>query len=354
VLDAFTHLLGCWGLDCLDRGDVIFPLHLGRLSLFGERPVEGSIVACQIRIREISQYKVLVDVDILHPDGTVWMQLRGWADWRFYWPTCYRDVFRAPDQIFVGETIELPNLDRSDGCGIWLEPPRDMARPVWRDVLECVQLAPGEGVRSGTGFVSESQRTRDLWARIAAKEAARRIWQAKGELASYPADLILESDGHGRLQVRDLNQQNQKVPVQVAIAQSEGVAAAIAMSPHLGPPGIILTRIQRYGERDISPYLDQCVTIGSWLDHQTNEVQAEWTARIVSAFQAAQITLGLSESDDSAFAIFDLIEVDLETGRFIFQFLERQNSAPILVGTSIRGEYALAWTHGSQERNLHK
>ena len=28
ALDTFTHLLGCWGLDCLEQGDVIFPLRM--------------------------------------------------------------------------------------------------------------------------------------------------------------------------------------------------------------------------------------------------------------------------------------------------------------------------------------
>ncbi len=37
ALDTFTHLLGCWGLDCLEQGDVIFPLRMGRLSIL-ERP----------------------------------------------------------------------------------------------------------------------------------------------------------------------------------------------------------------------------------------------------------------------------------------------------------------------------
>ena len=42
VLDAFTHLLGLWGLDRLaDDGDVIFPLRLGRLDDLRRRPARG-------------------------------------------------------------------------------------------------------------------------------------------------------------------------------------------------------------------------------------------------------------------------------------------------------------------------
>ena len=144
VLDTFTHLLGCWGLDCLDGGDVIFPLRMGALSLHGEPPPEGARVDCRIRILEVEHHRVRVDAEIVRPDGRVWMRIGGWEDWRFHWPSRYRDVFRAPDTIFVGEELPLPGIASTEACAVWLAPPGDMARPVWRDVLECTQLGPEE------------------------------------------------------------------------------------------------------------------------------------------------------------------------------------------------------------------
>ena len=41
ALDTFTHLLGCWGLDCLEQGDVIFPLRMGKLSIHGRCARDG-------------------------------------------------------------------------------------------------------------------------------------------------------------------------------------------------------------------------------------------------------------------------------------------------------------------------
>ncbi len=40
VLDNFTHLLGCWGLDkkAGEEGDLVFPLRLAELKIFGGRP----------------------------------------------------------------------------------------------------------------------------------------------------------------------------------------------------------------------------------------------------------------------------------------------------------------------------
>ena len=143
VLDAFTHLLGCWGLDkqAGEEGDVIFPLRLASLSVFGVDPPEGSAVDCRIRVNEVTRHRVKVDATLVGPDGRVWMALDGWEDWRFYWPDRYRDVLRSPSTVFLGERVELPG---SDLMAVWLEPPADMAKPVWGDVLEWVQLSPEE------------------------------------------------------------------------------------------------------------------------------------------------------------------------------------------------------------------
>ena len=146
VLDTFTHLLGCWGLDCLEGGDVIFPLRMGRLSIHGDPPPEGTRVDCRIRVLEVEHHRVRVDAEIVRPDGRVWMRIGDWEDWRFHWPSRYRDVFRAPDTIFVGEELPLPGCPPPRRVAVWLAPPGDMGRPVWRDVLECTQLGPEEQV----------------------------------------------------------------------------------------------------------------------------------------------------------------------------------------------------------------
>ena len=82
ALDTFTHLLGCWGLDCLAQGDVIFPLRMGRLNLFGAAPPVGTAIECRIQVRDIERRLARVDAELVRPDGLVWMQIRDWQDWR--------------------------------------------------------------------------------------------------------------------------------------------------------------------------------------------------------------------------------------------------------------------------------
>ena len=155
VIDNFTQLLGAWGLDYLAEGDVMFPLHMEDLEVFGERPEVGTEVGCQIRIHELERHRIRVGAQFVRPDGTVWMRINDWEDWRFHWPGRYRDSFRQPRDYLVGEPLPLADPASGPPAGasaVWLEPPADMGRPVWRDVLEFTQLGPAGARRfSGNG-----------------------------------------------------------------------------------------------------------------------------------------------------------------------------------------------------------
>ena len=105
VVDNFTHLLGAWGLDYLSEGDVVFPLSMDELEIFGDRPAEGTEVACRIAVTEIERHRLRVESEIIRPDGSVWMRIRDWEDWRFHWPGRYRDVMRQPRDFLLGEEL---------------------------------------------------------------------------------------------------------------------------------------------------------------------------------------------------------------------------------------------------------
>src|SRR5262249_1383211 len=107
VIDTFTQLLGCWGLDYLTEGDVVFPLSMEELQIEGDRPPVGTILDCRITVKEIQRHRVLVHAEIVRPDGSVWMRICDWQDWRFHWPGRYRDVFRQPRDYFAGEELSL-------------------------------------------------------------------------------------------------------------------------------------------------------------------------------------------------------------------------------------------------------
>jgi acyl transferase domain-containing protein/phosphopantetheinyl transferase (holo-ACP synthase) len=346
ILDNFTHLLGAWGLDRLaDDGDVIFPLRMQELLIFGDRPPVGSDVACRIAIIERERHRVRVDADLVGPDGRLWMTIRGWEDWRFHWPGRYRDGFRQPDRTLLGEALSVPG---SDGriSAVWLEPPGDMGRPVWRDVLEHVQIGPDERAEYLALPGPDSRRTDRLWGRIAAKEAARRLWLDRGGEPVYPADLIVVHDRLGRPYLRSRLEPGRADLPSISIAHVEGVAVALACVDPASRIGIdvepIVDRSSRFeatafllGERGL-------------LDRWSGPERSEWVARFWCAKEAVAKATGRGFVEGPSGV--EVVEVGRDgtlgarlRGALGVSCPDLANQI-IRVVTARRGEFAWAWT----------
>ena len=347
ILDNFTHLLGGWGLDRLrDDGDVIFPLRMGELSLFGDSPAVGSEVTCRVAIREVERHRVLVDADIVRPDGSTWMAIRDWEDWRFYWPGRFRDGFRQPDRTFLGERLDLP--EAPDACAVWLEPPADMGRPVWRDVLEHVQLGHDERAAYLVLPGPDARRTHRLWGRIAAKEAARRLHLDRGGLPTFPADLLIETDAMGRPHLRERPGASFGEAPLVSIAHVDGVAVALACLDPSSRPGIDVEPIvERSATFEATAFLPGELAL---LGDRLGDERAEWIARLWCAKEAvAKATgLGFVEGPSGAEVVLDGFDeslgVRLRGG--LAKSCPELADRVIRVVTVRRGDFAWAWTLG--------
>ncbi|SIN90006.1 Acyl transferase domain-containing protein [Singulisphaera sp. GP187] len=349
VLDAFTQLLGCWGMDQLDEGHVIFPLRVSEIAFFGTDPPEGAEVSCQIAIREQSRHLVRVDADIAAANGRVWMRINGWEDWRFYWPVRCRDHFRQPNRWFIGEPLSLPGLSLEAGRAtqaVWLEPPIDFGRPIWRDVLEWVQFGSEEREASLDERRSDLEATLNLWGRVAAKEATQRLLLDRGEPPVYPADLTIETDPHGGHSIRFLGDPARIDRPVVAMAQTEGVAVALAVLDPESRPGIAIQALEESASDAESPALDRI----------TNEDvrQSEWKARLVCAKNALRNSLGLSRAE--TWCDFDVSRVDESSGE-VFLTLRSNTTTTnraqwqppaIRVVTARTKDYVWAWTVGDR------
>jgi acyl transferase domain-containing protein len=349
VIDTFTQLLGAWGLDYLTEGDVVFPLSMEELEIQGERVPPGSIVDCRITVKEIQRHKLLVQAEIIRPDGTVWMRISDWQDWRFHWPGRYRDVFRQPRDHFAGEELMLDDDDRrmaDRAAAVWLEPPADMGRPVWRDVLEHTQLGPRERASFLATGEPDSRRTHRLWGRIAAKEAARRLWQKTGGLPSYPADLVISDEPGSRPRfTRVVEPDDASLPA-IAIADCDGVAVALAALEQAARPGIAVAAIAA-GEEN---FLASAFTAPerSLLARLAPASRVEWIARLWCAKQAAARSVNM-QPDAPAALVRDF---DPETGvvRVCLASDGRaaadRNAQVLRVVSARRGGFAWAWTLG--------
>jgi len=348
ILDSFTHLLGGWGLDRLaDNGDVIFPLGMEHLAIFGPAPAEGSDVSCRIAIRELERHRVRVDADLVGPDGRTWMEIRGWEDWRFRWPGRYRDGFRQPDRTFLGEPLDLAGAG-AKARAVWLEPPADMGRPVWRDVLEHVQFGPDERAAYLAMPGPDARRTHRLWGRIAAKEAARRLWLDAGGPPIYPADLIVARDPLGRPSLRSRAGPDRDDLPAISIAHVDGVAVALAALDPGAAVGIDVEPIVgRSAGFEATAFL---AGERAWLVDRSGDDRAEWVARLWCAKEAAAKATGLGFVDGPSGAEVvaagpdGVLGVRLRAG--LAAACPALAGGPIRVMTARRGDFAWAWTLG--------
>lgn len=311
ALDGFTQLLGCWGLDMLQSGDVVFPLQMNRLTIHGVRPELGSPITCRIHISEVEHHRIRVDSDVIRADGEVWMRIDDWEDWRFHWPPSYRDVFRAPDTVLLGEPLELRGVDPRDAAAVWLAPPADMGRPVWRNVLERVQLSRDELAEQIARGGTETERTRWLWERIAAKEAARRIDLERGGRSRFPADLIFDRGEDGRGRVRAIASSHLMDAMVIAVSSADDVVVALASGKTSVSPGV---GIERIGDRSR---------------------ESEFSARFSAARNAAAMAWGVKVDQ------VKVVNWDSETGAA--RVLAVTGSASS-IQTERRGDFAWAWT----------
>jgi hypothetical protein len=86
----------------------MFPIRLDALHIFGPSLSPGQRVVCQIQMRDVHEKYMRADIDILRPDGRLWMRLEAWCDWRFYCPEEAYEFFRFPGEVVVSKLLAAP------------------------------------------------------------------------------------------------------------------------------------------------------------------------------------------------------------------------------------------------------
>lgn len=203
LIDAATHLLGCWHLGCADQtGRVVLPYALGAVTLYGPRLALGTKIKCRVRIEQQSARQVRHRLDLLAPDGRLWCRLAPAEYWRFYWPPEYVDFFRCKEQFLLGKRWPPDANQPGQVCCMRVDPPDDLCQPVQRAALARVTLSRTEWSRFRLLKVSDKERTAWLFGRIAAKDAVRALWFERHGQRLFPADIELEVGEDGGIAAR--------------------------------------------------------------------------------------------------------------------------------------------------------
>jgi hypothetical protein len=203
LIDASTHLLGCWHLGQVDQtGRVVLPYELGAVTIYGPRPAVGTPIKCRVRIESHTARQVRHRIDLLAPDGRLWCRLAPANYWRFYWPLEYVDFFRHKERFLLGQPWRVGPNSPGGVCCLRVDPPDDLCQTVQRAALARVTLARAEWSRFRLLQVSDRERTAWLFGRIAAKDAIRSLWFERHGQRLFPADIELDEIGDGRCVAR--------------------------------------------------------------------------------------------------------------------------------------------------------
>jgi phosphopantetheinyl transferase len=245
LLDAAGQLVGYWPLESMQTGYAMFPIRLDDLRIYGPLLSPGDMVVCQVHMRDVHQKYMRADIDIIGPDGQLWMRLEGWCDWRFYCPDEAYDLSRFPGKIVVSKPVPAAiarfpvpeqfecclaehseDLYSKDAVAFWIK--------MWARLI-CSRQERQAFYRLGG---SEAQQIERLLARIAAKDAIRSLFNRLHGVAIAPADIDLVLDDHDRPTPQGYWQQDMGYTPALAISHHGQLAIAIAgratSQQHLG------------------------------------------------------------------------------------------------------------------------
>lgn len=235
LLDAAGQLVGYWPVECLSEGFVLFPIRIKELTLYQENLRPGQRAICQLRISDVTQRQLRAEIDVIGPDGRLWMRIAGWEDWRFYWPRSFYDFWRFPNRSTVSQTVEMPGLggDSDVECRR-IEPFGEIGKGMWENLWAHLILSRRELAEYRT-MSNPLPRAQWIFGRAIAKDAVR-VWVKRHYgLDLYPADVEIVPDENGKPQVDDrwLNKLGVPPP-RVSISHKGTVAVAAAAAHDLG------------------------------------------------------------------------------------------------------------------------
>jgi len=298
LLDAAGQVVGFWTTDRLAEKWVVFPMGFDTMHLYGPMPGPDAQVTCRMRVLALRDDRVESEIEFLDGTGRLIARFERWKDLRFDFPREFvRFVLRprdrtltepwpaATDGLRSGRSVECRRL-RLDRL------PRevfDATTQIWPQAWARLLLNHRE--RQAWLSVPEGRRPEWLSARLAAKDAARRLLAARHGVALCPADVEIVTDEHGAPQPRVASSLADGPRLAVSLAHAGGVAVAVAAECE-ADEGVGVD------VEPVGPKSDDLVLAAFGSDERSllaalpPGVAAEWTVRLWCAKEALGKALG--------------------------------------------------------------
>lgn len=303
LFDAAGQLAGYWPTEYFDESILLLPVRIGEVTRYSPSPPPGTILDLQVKVREITARQLRADLDLILPDGRVWLRVVGWQDWRFNWNRRQYEFLRFPNENPVGRPLAhtaFPALGIH--CQL-VDTIPELSKPGLSEELWTYNLFSAQDRRTYQAISGEAARVHWLYQMSAAKDAVC-VWaRAKGRKV-FPADVRVEADGEA-LRVSAFWQSQIGMPYASAAVTSE-IAVGVAADQ---PVTVAVEQIIRGSQPLEHAFVPE---EREWIERLA--APDEWTARAVAAKKAVARYLR-PESDDGDFWTTLLIpRIDESTG----------------------------------------
>jgi phosphopantetheinyl transferase len=240
--------------------------------------------------------------------------------------------------------VPLPLAPDAGAAAAWLEAPDHPMPSPWESALEMAWLDDEErdAIRAAGG--PPQRRRQRTWGRIAAKEAALRLWESRGGIPIAPLGLHAWSDERGRPHLRVRPPHILSTPPVVGIAHHGRVAVALAAAQPWTHAGIDVEAIapRSSGFEALAFAEEERQLLGNLPDRD------EWSARLWCAKEAAAKATGwgLAAGPPSVIAV-DAAPgtglITLRLGEAIAAYCPRLAGRDLVAHTDRRGDLAWGW-----------
>ncbi len=255
TMDVVMHPLAGWHLEQPDQtGRILLPFEVQRVELFGDMLAVGDELLVRGGVTQESTRHFEHHVEAVDRTGKVWCRLTGVKLWRFYlpfsevnfhgpkdvyflsqeWPAALADE-RDTDLTDFTKRPQQPSVAGPAATCVRLEPPADLQQSAMLHATALVTLAPREMMAFHQLRMSDADKLRWIFQRIAVKDAVRIFWRRTHGPRLFMADVEVEIAADGRCTVSMRDPHETRPMPRVVCSDAEGLIVALATyQPLLG------------------------------------------------------------------------------------------------------------------------
>lgn len=293
-VDAAGQVVGLWAAHFITDQYVIFPVAVEEIRFYAAGM--SSSMQC-LTSSATEEDAIRSDIILAHEDGRIGCRIRGLRHKRINMPEAVHH-FRGSREVMLSRPWEpapdLPGDGARFSCSLLPAGVLDFTGAdgeVLREVIAHIILGKDERKIWYDLPYPEPRRTEWLLARLAGKEAIRRLLGRQGCADAWPADITIVSNEQGQPQVTGSWLAGLGWMPQVSLSHTQGSAAAIAARLHASE-GIGID-IELFRQPDAA-FSQTAFTLEeqSLLAGLKGDLSAEWQFRMWCAREAAMKAMG--------------------------------------------------------------